>query len=84
MASVLRNNLPRISYLEQTLFVDCKFGNVSIDRLQDGGYYVEHPHNVSVRKHFKVHQVEQLIFFLGRVSHIMLLDHDLDEEVWLC
>jgi hypothetical protein len=84
MTSILAVNLSKISYLEQTLFIDCAQGNVSIDKLNTGQFYVEHPYFPNnIRRMFNPNEVDQLIGFLGPIKSIMMLDHDLDEEIWL-
>jgi hypothetical protein len=67
--------LNNLSYLKNTLIVDCKLGNLSIEETQDKMYQIEiFPEN------FKFKTSTEVSVFCGEISKISILDHDTDEE----
>ena len=65
--------LNNLSYLKNTLMVDCKFGNLIIEETRDKKYYIS-PLNLTFKNPRAVSG------FCIEISKISILDHDTDEE----
>jgi hypothetical protein len=58
--------IKKIKFLETTMFVDCRYGEVSIDVTRDGKLYLEYPH-LGIVKTDSV--------LLGKISRVRLYYH---------
>ena len=86
MASVLRETLEKLSYLEFSANVACKAGSVSIEMNQDGLFEVEVVVDCDGKRgecaqRFKKSEVGKLVGYLGDITEIITLDHETDEEI---
>ena len=86
MASVIREILDKLAYLEFSACVSCKAGSVSVDMNQDGLFEVEvivdcNGKRGECARRFKKSEVDKLIEYLGDITEIITLDHETDEEI---
>ena len=77
-SSVLRNCLSTLAYLELTAIVTCDVGRVTIEVTQSGDFSVDEGRLI-----FKKSEVDRLLGYLGKITGIMTLNHETDEEVVL-
>ena len=78
MATALRACLDTLAYLELTAFVTCDVGRVTIEVTQKGDLSVDEGRLI-----FKKSEVDRLLGYLGKITGIMTLNHETDEEVVL-
>jgi hypothetical protein len=86
MASVLRETLDKLVYLEFSATVSTKAGSVSVGMNQDGLIEVEviveyTSDRWQSARRFKKSEVGRLIAYLGDITEIITLDHNTDEEI---
>ena len=69
----IETHLNNLSYLKNTLMVDCPFGNLIIKKTQDKMYYIS-PLNLKFKNPGAVSG------FCVEIYKIIILDHDTDKE----
>ena len=79
--------LNKLKFLETTAIVTCEIGDVTIEVTQDNRFLVDgiidykgtrQPHRI-----YKKAELDMLRGYLGKITNIMTLNHDTDEEAYV-
>jgi hypothetical protein len=82
-SSVLRNCLSTLSYLNLTAIVTCDVGRVTIELDQGSEFCLSGDDDMKNFKKFKQSEIDYLLGHLGKITGIMTLNHETDQEVVL-
>lgn len=86
---ILREQLPKLAFLQTSLIIHCERGGLIIDATNDSRYKYVLDQKYSVKEwqpsylHYKPTEVDLLIGYVGAIQSITLLNHDNDDETVL-